>query len=132
MQVAGRSLSGHDLEHLLANGLDLRGLGIGCLLNLVGATSSETNGEQSQQVSISGSDINVGLNESLPLADEGSVLVRGHGHSVEVGETLLANHIIDAELELSPCLGLVLVQVTESDLNNTALEVIRGNVYYAF
>jgi len=128
LQVAGRSLSGHDLEHLLADGLDLRGLSIGCLLDLVGTASSQTNGEQSQQVSVGGTDINVGLNESLPLADKGPVLVGGHGHSVEVGKAALSLDIIDAELELGPGLLLILVQVTKGNLNNTSLEVIRGNV----
>lgn len=127
MQVAGGSLSDHDLEHLLADSLDLGGLGVGGLLDLVGATGSETNGEQSEQVSIGGPHVHIGLNEGLPLADERPVLVRGHHHSVEVGEAVSAIDIVNAELELAPCLGLVLVQVTEGGLNHTSLKAVRRN-----
>lgn len=102
LQVAGGGFSDHDLEHLLADGLDLGGLGVCGLLDLVGAASSEANGEQPQQVSIRSPHVHVGLNEGLPLADERPVFVGGHLHSVEVGKAVLAIYIINAELELAP------------------------------
>ena len=35
-------------------------------------------------------DVNVGLNEGLPLLDHGPQLVSGQGHSVEVSQAVLA------------------------------------------
>jgi hypothetical protein len=127
LQIAGGSLSDHDFEHLLADGFDLGGFGVCGILPLVGAFVSETNDEQSQQVSIRCPDIHVGLNEGLLLADEGSVFVRGHCEAVEVGKAGSSNDIINAKLELGPGLCLVLVQITKGHLYHTALEVVRRN-----
>lgn len=67
---ASAGLARHDLNHLLANSPDLRRCSIGCLLNLVGSSLGEGNGEEAEEVVIGGLDDNVGLDEGLPLADE--------------------------------------------------------------
>jgi len=53
-----------------------------------------------EEISISGLDISVGLNEGLPLLDHGPQLVGGQAHAVEVGEAVLALHIFAEQLEL--------------------------------
>ena len=62
----------------------------------------------------------------LPLADHGAELVRGHVHAVEVGEAGLALDLINAQLDLAEGVLLVLVQVSEGDLEDTALQSIVG------
>ena len=62
----------------------------------------------------------------LPLADHGAELVRGHVHAVEVGEAVLALDLIDSQLDLTERVLLVLVQVSERDLEDTALQGIVG------
>ena len=62
----------------------------------------------------------------LPLADHGAELVRGHVHTVEVGEAVLALDLINTQLNLAERVLLVLVQVSERDLEDTALQSIVG------
>lgn len=69
LQVAAGNLTLDDLKHTLADSTDLAGLGISGLLNLLGAALGETDGEETQQVAVSRLDVNVGLNQSLPLLD---------------------------------------------------------------
>ena len=65
LQVARCGLSGHDLEHLLANLANLGRLGVGGLLDLVDALLGEGNGEEAEQVAVRCLDINVGLDDGL-------------------------------------------------------------------
>lgn len=69
LQVAAGNLTLDDLKHTLADGTDLAGLGIRGLLDLLGAALGETDGEETQQVAVSRLDVNVGLNQGLPLLD---------------------------------------------------------------
>jgi len=126
LQVAGGGLGDHDLEHLLANLTDLSSLGVGGLLDLVDTLLGEGNSEETEQVTIGGLDINVSLDDGLPLADHGAELVRGHVHTVEVGEAVLALDLIDTQLDLAERVLLVLVQVSEGDLEDTALQRVVG------
>lgn len=111
LQVAAGGLTGHDLEHLLAQFPDLRGLGIGGLLHLRRAALGEADGEEAEEVAVSGLDVDVGLDEGLPLADEGTEFVGGEVHAVEVGEAVLALDLVDAELDLAEALLLILVEI---------------------
>jgi hypothetical protein len=61
----------------------------------------EPNAEKPQKISISGPDIDESLNQSLPLLDHGSELVRGQAHTIELGQAVLALDIIDDQLELA-------------------------------
>lgn len=58
----------------------------------------------------------------LPLANHGAELVRGHIHAVEVGEAVLALDLVNPQLDLTERVLLVLVQVGERNLENTALQ----------
>lgn len=125
-QGAAGGLALDDLGHLLADGADLRRASVGSLLNLVGATLGEGNGEQTDEVVVSGLHGDVGLNERLPLADEGAQLVGGEVQTVEVGQAVLALDLIDAELDLAERVVLIVLQVSEGDLEDTTLEGVVG------
>lgn len=70
LQVAARRLARHDLEHLLANFTDLGGLCVCGLADLVGTAASEGNGKQADKVTVRCANVDVCLNERLPLANE--------------------------------------------------------------
>ena len=127
LQVRARGLAGHDVAHLLADGTDLRGLSIRGLPELVGAALGETNGEHAQEIAISGLDLNVGLDDRLPLTNQRTQLVGAEAHAVEVGEARLALNVLDGEAHHAESLLLVLVQVRKRDLENATLERIGRN-----
>ena len=68
-ESAAGGFAGDNLSHFLPDGSDLRGGGIGGLLDLVWSTLGECDGEQTEEVVISGLDCDVGLNQGLPLSD---------------------------------------------------------------
>ncbi len=74
LQVAARRLARHDLEHFLANFADLGSLCVGGLADLVGAAASEGDSKQTDEVAVRCTNVNVCLDERLPLADEGSAV----------------------------------------------------------
>ena len=125
-QSAGAGLPLHDLNHLLADLADLRGLGVGGLLHLVGALLGESNGEEADEVAVGGLDVDVGLDERLPLADERAELVGGEVEAVEVGQAVLALDLVDAELDLAEGVVLILLEIGEGSLEDTALEGVVG------
>lgn len=61
LEIARGGLALNDLEHLLTDLTDLSRLGVGRLLDLVGAALGESNGEETNEVSIGGLDVRVGL-----------------------------------------------------------------------
>ena len=67
---AVRGFALDNLDHLLANGADLRGCGICSLFDLVRSSLGERDGEQAEEVIIGGFDDDVGFNERLPFADQ--------------------------------------------------------------
>lgn len=123
---AAGSLALDDLGHLAANGADLRRGSIGGLLNLVRAALGEGNGEEAEEVVVGGLDGDVGLNESLPLADKRAELVGGEVETVEVGQAVLALDLIDTELDLAEGVVLILLEVGKRDLEDAALQSIVG------
>jgi len=70
VEGAAGSLALDDLNHLAADGADLRRLSIGSLLDLVGPALGEGDSKEPEEVMVGGSDSDVGLDEGLPLADE--------------------------------------------------------------
>lgn len=122
----GRGLALNDLDHLLADSTNLRRAGIGGLLDLVGASLGESDGEETDEVVVGGLNGDVGLDQSLPLADERAKLVGGEIHAVEVGEAVLALNLIDTELDLAERVVLVLLEVGQRDLENSALQGVIG------
>lgn len=125
-QGAAGGLTLHDLGHLLADGTDLRRAGVGGLLDLVGASLGEGDGEQANEVVIGGLHGDVGLNERLPLADEGAQLVGGEVQTVEVGQAVLALDLVDTELDLAESVVLIVLEIGEGNLNDTALQGVVG------
>lgn len=122
LQVARLRLPRHDLEHLAPNLADLSSLCVRGLLDLVGALLGEANGEEAEEVAIGGADIDVGLDERLPLPDERAQLVGREVHAVKRRQAVLALDLVDAQLDLLVRLLVVLVQVGERELKNSALE----------
>ena len=106
--------------------LDLSGLSVGGLLDLVRALLCETNGEKAEEVSIGGSDVDVRLDQGLPLAYERAELVRGEVHAVEGGQAVLALDLVDAQLDLLESLLVVLVEIGKRELQDTSLQGIGG------
>jgi len=126
-QLDGGRLAGHDVNHLLADGADLGGLGVAGLLHLVGAPLGEANGEEADAVAVSGLDVDVGLDERLPLLDEGAELVAGEIHAVEVGQAVPALDLVGPQLDL-PVGLLIVVEVGEGDLEDTSVEGVSGEL----
>jgi hypothetical protein len=85
------------------------------------AALRESNGKKAEKVAICCLDIHMGLDESLPFAHKRAELVRGKGHAMEVGEAILSLDLVNAKFNLAERLLLVLVKVTERDLDNTTL-----------
>ena len=121
---AAAGLALDNLNHLSADGSNLRGGGICGLLDLVGAALGECDGEESEEVVISGLDCDVGFNQGLPLSDEGSQLVGCEVETVEVGQAVLSLDLIDTELDLSECVVLILLQICQRNLEDSALQCI--------
>lgn len=123
---AALGLTLHDVGHLLADGADLGRAGVGGLLDLVRSSLGEGDAEEAEEVLVGGLDDNVGLNEGLPLADERAQLVGGEVESVEVGQAVLALDLVNSQLDLAEGVVLVLLEIGEGDLEDTALEGIVG------
>jgi len=126
LQIFGGNLSRNDLDHLLSDGTDLRGLRVRCLLVHVGTAACESNGEDAKQVSVGGFDVTVSFDARLPFLHEGSQLVGGHRHPVKVGHHVLPLHIFADQLELAER-DLVLVEIGLSHFEDAALETVAGN-----
>lgn len=120
--AAGFALN--DLGHLLSDSSDLRRGGIGGLLDLIGSTLGESNGEQAQEIVIGGLDRDIGLDQRLPLSDKGSELVGCEVETVEVGQAVLSLNLIDTELDLSECVVLILLEIRQRNLEDSALQCI--------
>jgi hypothetical protein len=115
-----------DLGHLLADSADLRRSGICGLLDLVGASLGESNGEKTEEVVVGGLDGDIGLDQGLPLAHEGAELVGCEVQAVEVGEAVLALDFVNAELDLAESVVFVVLEIGERDLEDTALQGVVG------
>jgi hypothetical protein len=123
---AWAGVAGHDLNHLLADGPDLGRLGVCGLLDLVRSSLGEGNAEEAEEVVVGGLDNDVGLDEGLPLADEGAELVGGEVETVEVGQAVLALDLVDAELDLAESVVLILLEIGERNLEYPALQSVVG------
>ena len=66
LEVNLADLASHDLNHLFADASTLRGLGVGCLFDLVRLTLCESNAKYTKVETIGCLHIYVGLYQSLP------------------------------------------------------------------
>jgi len=123
--LEGRLLNSclHNLHHLLNNELLVGGLGVAGGLDLLLGSLGEGNTEKTQNESVGGLGLNVGLDQRVPLLDHGARLIAGDVHAVEVGVAVESLDLVDLEFHLSPGLGLALVvAVGQRDVEHTALE----------
>lgn len=123
-QGAADCLPLDNLGHLLADGANLGRAGVGGLLDLVRASLREGNGKQTDQVVIGGLDGHVCLDQSLPLAHKRAQLVRRKVHAIEVGEAVLPLDLVHPELDLTESVVLIVLQIGERCLEDTALESV--------
>ena len=96
LELGSLGLSSHNLDHLGSDLTDLRRFGVSGLLDLVEGSLGETNSEKSENVTISGSDVDRSLDEGLPFSDNRSELVGGEVHTVERGQAVLALNGVSA------------------------------------
>lgn len=121
----------HDFHHLLADESLLRVLGIASSLDLSGSSAGETNAEESEEETIGGLGLHEGLNEGVPLLDEGAELVLGGIKTVEVSVAIVALYFFDLNLNLSPGLGAAgSVQISQRYFEHSALQAISGVLYF--
>jgi len=119
---------GHGIDHFGADGTYLGGLGVTGLLELIVLLLCEGDAEETDDVSIGGAGIDVGLNDGLLLLDEGAELVTGHVHAVEVEEAVVPLDVLDAKLDLTVGHGLVVVEIGKRELDDTSLESIGSDL----
>lgn len=98
----------------------MRGTGIGCFLDLVRAPLGERNSKQTDKIVIGSLDCHVCLDESLPLADKRAQLVSCEVQAMEVGETVFPLDLVDTELDFAKSVILIVLQISEGRLENTA------------
>jgi len=119
-------LLSNNLHHLFADLTNLRALSIGGFLDLVVSLLGEGNDEEADKVVIGSLDGGVGLDESLPLADEGTKFVRGEVETVEVGQAVFALDFVDSELNLAESVVFILLEIGKRDFEDAALESVVG------
>ncbi len=124
------ALSNHDFHHLLAELSHVGTLGVASGLNLVLVAAGEGDCEHADKVAIQGLGLDEGLDEGVPLLDEGAELVAGNVHTVEVSVTVEAFDFLDLDLDLSPG-GLVgvVVELTERNVEDTAAEGVSSDLW---
>ena len=98
-------------------------------MGLLGLLLGEADAEESEDVSVCGLHISVGLDQGLPLLNHGPELVGGEAHAVKVGQTVLALDVFTDELELlERPLGILLVlKISQRDFIDASLESIRSD-----
>ena len=129
LQVSAAHFSLDDVSHLLPDVLDLSALGVAGLLLTVLLLQSESDAEETEHVSVTGLDVNVALNQSLPFLDHGPQLVSGQVHAMEGGQAVLSLNILNNELELSiRSLSVIFIlEISKGNLENSSLQSLRGN-----
>lgn len=126
LDIHARDLSVHDLKHLLADRTDLGSLSVGGLADLVRPALCERNGEQADEVAVGGLDVDVRLDQRLPLADERAQLVGREIHAVEVEQGVLALDFVHAQLDFAEGLLLILAEISDGELDDTPADGISS------
>ena len=116
----------NDLDHLPADSADLRTRGVSGFLDLVGSALREGDGKESEKVVVRGLDGDVGLEQCLPLSDKRAEFVRREIEPVEVGEAVLALHLIHSQLDLPERMVFILLQICQRNLEYPSLQCLVG------
>jgi len=127
LEVSFASEGGHGADHLSADGLTLRRLGVTSLLELVILLLGEGNAEHADNVSVRGTGVNIGLNNTLLLLDKRAQLITGHVHTVEVKEAVKSLDILNTKLDLAVGHGFVLIKVSKRELDYTSLKAVGSD-----
>lgn len=101
-----------DVCHLVSNCANLGRSCISRLLDLVRPSLSEGDGEEANEVIVSGLDGNVGLDQSLPLAHQGTQLVRGEVQAMKIGKAVFSLNLVHTESDFAECVVLVLLKIS--------------------
>jgi hypothetical protein len=106
-------------------------LGITGLLLRSGVFVSVTNTKYSEQVPVGGLHISIGLNESLPLLDHATELIRSQIHSMKVGQHVMALNVLWNQLEFPerPLSVIVALQIGQRNFKDTSLQSLRSDSY---
>ena len=128
LEVSLSSQSGHGVNHLGSDGTDLGTLGIASLLELIILLLGEGNAEKTHNVSVGSTSINIGLNDTLLLLNQGAKLITGHIHTVEVKEAVESLNILDTKLDLAVGHGLIVVKIGKGELDDTSLKSFGGDL----
>jgi len=123
---AAGGFAGNNLGHLLSDGSDLRRGGIGGLLDLVGSALGEGNSENTEKVVVGGLNCDIGLDQRLPLSDKRSEFVGCEIETMKVRQAVLSLDLIDAELDLAESVILILLEICQRYLENSALQCVVG------
>jgi hypothetical protein len=104
-------------------------LGVAGGLDLVLVAAGERDREDADEVAVEGLGLHEGLDERVPLLDEGAELVASHVQTVEVGVAVEAFDFFNLHLDLPPG-GLVgvVVELTERNVEDTAAEGVSGDL----
>lgn len=117
----------HNLRHLSNDQLLVGALGVAGCLDLSLSSLGESNGEKSDNETISGLGLDGSLDEGVPLLDHGASLISGDVHTIELSVAVKALDFLNLELELSERIRFgVVVAISEVDADNTTLQTIRG------
>ena len=117
-------MSHDDFYHLLSNQLDLCSCSIRSGTELSLSSGSEANYEESEEVIITGLDINISLDGGLPLSNKRAQLVSGDIHSVEIGVARAAFDILHHKSYLAValfCSLVILLQISQASLKHSSL-----------
>mmetsp|Transcript_5849 Transcript_5849/g.17546 ORF Transcript_5849/g.17546 Transcript_5849/m.17546 type:complete len:212 (+) Transcript_5849:300-935(+) len=131
LQITRGGLSLHNINHLLSNLSDLRGLRI-CsphgliLLRLV--SLGEAHAEDSQGEIISGLHVDVCFNKSLLLLDEKAVTVSGEIHAMEAREARRSLDLLTLQLDLSVRKVLSLHEIRQGNFKHSTLQAVGGDL----
>jgi len=128
LEVPLSSQGSHGLDHLSADGTDFGRLSITGLLELIILLLREGNAEHTDNVSIRSTGVNISLNNTLLLLDERAKLITCHVHAVEVEKAVESLNIFDTKLYLAVTHGLIVVEVSEGELDDTSPESISGDL----
>lgn len=128
LEVACGRVANHDLHHFGANLANLATLSVCGFLNLTVATLSKADGEHAQEVAIRGLNVDMSLNNGLPLTHERAELIPRKVHSVEVSEAGASLNLLALETDLTVGFVLGLLQVGERDFVDAALQGLGGDL----
>lgn len=122
-------ITGDDFTHLLPDCTDLGVLSVAGLALAERVLVGESDAEHTEQVSVGGLHVNVGLDQGLPFLDHPSELVSGEIHAVEVAEHIASLNIFSDQTELAerPFSISISLKIGQRYFKDTALQTLRSD-----